>query len=255
MRTITWSLWISAVLALSGPIRGNTLLIAQPGVNQGYGYGLSSWTGMTSDLNAAFGAANITVNDALDNLSYMETFDSLLLVPAAMTLFHFDVPLFPADIANLQAYIATGRRVLLVGENRGWSNWDQSILTAVGGSFGGAQTADDILTPAVTNSLTEGVRSLDTAYDGIAAGGTSLFDQNVATLWPGNGTDNVLSLLSVDVEDDTTGSAPGNMQFKKNVANWLAGDPAGVPEPSSWIAAGLGISLLFAGSRRRRTSR
>jgi hypothetical protein len=56
----------------------DTLLIDQVNPTNGYGYGLGNWNGMTSSLNTAFGAANITVsNSRLTDLDFLMGFDSL----------------------------------------------------------------------------------------------------------------------------------------------------------------------------------
>src|SRR5438045_9598820 len=84
-----------------------TLLIEQnhPYVQSsvGYGYGLSSWHGMTAALNNSFGAANITVNTSpLTDLGYLLSFDRLWVTPP-----------FPGEnlsaqeVANIGAFIAT----------------------------------------------------------------------------------------------------------------------------------------------------
>ena len=251
-RTFACALLAPALLAVPGILRAETLLVLQGIANNVDGYNLSSWTGMTSALNEKFGATNITVNgSSLDDLAHLETFDSLMLAPDFSSHPVFDMPLLPTEIADVQAYIATGRRVLLVGENGNFSAWDKSILEVVGGTFGVTGTADDVLTPVVANSLTAGVTSLSTAFDGVAVGGASLFSANVATLWPGSGADNVLTLLSANVEDDFTGSGAGNMQFKKNLADWLAGSPAEVPEPSAFVMLGASAALWLVLARKR----
>jgi hypothetical protein len=134
--------------------------------------------------------------------------------------------LLVAEQSNLAAYAATGRRIAVVGENSAWTSWDNSILAPFGGSYSGSDTSG-VLTPVLAHALTAGVSGLNTAGDGIAIGGTPLFSQNVVTLWGAN----AVSILSVNVLDDSTGGSNG--QFKTNLANWLAaGAAAPVPEPS-----------------------
>jgi len=216
-----------------------SLLIEQTGPYAGYGYGLTSWTGMSTALNNAFGAGNITVNSApLNNLSYLLSFDRLWITPP-----NPGGSLTAAEISNVQAFIATGRRVVLLGENNSWAAWNTSILLTVGGTYSGVETSDT-LTPAITHPLTAGVTSLHTIADGlagIAAGGTSVFNENVATLW--GGSQSVLSLLSVNVMDDST----GNPQFRVNMAQWLVA----VPEPTTLALLGLGALALLISRRRK----
>jgi len=46
-----------------------------------------------------------------------------------------------AEIGNVQDYIGTGRRVLLLGENNAWTNWNNSILSTVEGATAVAKPA------------------------------------------------------------------------------------------------------------------
>jgi len=218
-----------------------TLLVEQtnphnnfPGFpNLGYGYGLSPLTGMTLALDNAFGAANITVNKApLDDLGYLLSFDRLWITPP-----EFGGSLSPIEIANLSAFIATGRRVIMVGENNNWRAWNASILASVGGTYTGLETSDAPLTPVLTHPLTAGVPLLTPFGDGLAVGGTPLFNENVATLW--GDQQNVLSLLSLNVIED---NFPGvrNEAFKVNMAEWLVA----VPEPSSLAIVWLGVGAI-----------
>jgi hypothetical protein len=232
-------------LILPGWLSAGTLLVNQVTPYDGYGYGLGSWTGMTDDLNTAFGAANITVSGSpLTNLANLLSFDRLWITARQPG----DPGLSATEIANVEAFIATGRRVVLIGENNAWTSWNNSILATVGGTYSGSVT-NNTLTPALVHPLTAGVNSLNTIADGIAVGGTPLFSQNVATLWG----ESVVSLLSVNVIDDTTGALPDNPQFKTNLATWLAGSPgAQVPEPGTISLLSLGALVLGSTLRRRK---
>jgi hypothetical protein len=205
--------------------RSETLLIDQRNPYLGYGYGLSSWPTMTADLNTAFGGpGNVTVSGAtLDNIPNLMSYDRLWITARQPG----DPGLSAAEQTALSAYIAAGHRVVLTGENANWASWNNSILAPVGGSYSGSDTSAT-LTRVVLNSITAGVPTLNTIFDGIAVGGTSLFNQNVVTLWEPQ--QNVLSILSVNVQDDNR-----NVTFDGNVATWLAAASTSVPEPSSVV--------------------
>jgi PEP-CTERM motif len=245
MRKVLWiAVLVVSLLFCLAPTQApaTTLLIDQETPYLGYGYGLSSWGGMTTALNNSFGVGNITVSGSdLNNLSYLMGFDRLWLTarqPYGQTL-------SATEISNIEAFIVTGRRVVLIGENSAWTAWNNSILQTVGGSYSGNDTSD-ILTALLSNQLTAGVGTLNTTADGLAVGGAPLFNENVATLW--GGSQNVLSLLSVNVIQDGMGT--GNLQFDVNTANWLAGQSTQVPEPATLLLLGLGI-IGIAGVRRK----
>jgi hypothetical protein len=236
---------IPALLLLSAPAFAVSLFVDQVDPYAGYGVGLGSWTNFTAALDSAFGgSANVTVSSAA--LPATLGSYSALLIDAGSPGDVFS----STEITNLQAIIATGIPVVLLGEDSAWFTWDNSLLSAVGGSYSDSDTSNTD-TPVVSDALTAGVTSVTWTGDGIATGGTSLFTENVATLWSAN----VLSILSVNVMDDTGYGVASNGQFANNVAVFLAGGTTSTPEPSTFglYAAGLVAAGPFL--RRKRISR
>ena len=207
----------------------------------GYGYGNSDWTQMTGFLQSAFGISNITVaSDTTGLLGYDRLWLDQRWVTGSLTA---------QEISDIGAFVATGRRTVLIGENDDWSNWSNQILGIVGGSYSGNDTSD-VINTITASPITAGVNSIYTIVDGIAVGGLPLFDQNVATLW--GTSQNVLSILSVNIMDDTYIVNNDNVTFSANTAEWLAGTP--IPEPGSitLLITGLGLIAGIAWKRGKK---
>jgi len=178
----------------------------------GYYYGGASWPGMTAALDAA--AASVTVTPDLENLAYMLTFDSLWVDQR-----WDDGSLTANEMANIVDFIATGRPVVMIGENDNWIPWNDQILGVAGGSFAGE--TNGILNTTTAHPLTAGVSQVEVVLAGTADSGLSLFDQNVMTIWSGAGNDSVLTILDVNAASEAWGSVD-NTVFFTNVASWVA---------------------------------
>ncbi|MEX0678601.1 MAG: PEP-CTERM sorting domain-containing protein [Pirellulales bacterium] len=242
--TIKRMFLISLLVGVLSEVRATSLLINQHNPTSIYGYGLSFWDNMSAALDSAFEPGNITVSNALlDDLGLLMTFDRLWITARTFG----DPGLSATEQANLAAFIATGRRVAVIGENNNWTAWNNSILAPVGGAYSGTDTSAP-LTPVLGHPITAGITTLRTGGDGIALGGTPLFHINVVTLW--GAQLNVLSLLSVNVIDDSIGNTANNLLFETNLARWLA-----APEPSSVILFGSGAIAVFWAARRRRLAK
>ncbi|AHG90155.1 PEP motif putative anchor domain protein [Gemmatirosa kalamazoonensis] len=251
----------------------------------GLHYGGQQWATMTSTLNRVFTGGVTTTNTLLD-LSQMLTYDALWVDQ------RFQTTASAAEIDNLKAYAATGRRVVVMGENAAWGGWNQQILGAFGGIEGplGGYGILDYGSPSggltgagclygrnvsvQPNALTQGVSAISLACGGYAIGGVQLFAYNVATLW--GSTQNVLTVLDANIFDDLFAGYDAPV-FRDRVATWLSASrptlttaslrvatlnaavaPVGAqvvsPEPTTLLLLAGGIVVLSVATRRTRRS-
>jgi hypothetical protein len=205
---------------------------------------------MTGLLQTAFGTANITIASSADNAT---AYDAVWL-DQRWTAGSLTAP----ELAQLSAFVATGRRMVLIGENsrgtKSWASWDSQILGLLSGALAGnsEELAYQTASPVTNHELTQGVGSVTLINDGLTSGGLSLFNQSVASLWGVH--ENVLTWMSINMQDDNYIGYTDNRQFAGNVAYWLADGPVHAPEPSTYalFGAGLvGLALLRWRARNR----
>ncbi len=211
---------LASVGAFSLRASAGTVLDCLTPNNDGLGYDQDAWTGMTALLNTANGAALATTSD-LTNLTQMLSYNGLWVdvrQPQTGTL-------TSAEIVNLQAYIATGRRVVLIGgpgptsDDSGYSSWDNSILSAVGAPTG-VTFLDNAATPAyATSPLTDGVSTISVTSAAAVSSGTTLFNQKVATIW-GPARNALVFLDSTTISDFFIGN-DSDTTFAQNLATWI----------------------------------
>jgi len=197
------------------------LLASQETHGFGFGYGDTRYDNFSAEIDRWFTAVDIAPN--LEDLSLMLQYDAVMV-----QLRTWGAVLTPTEKTNLTQYIATGRRVLMIGENPSlWFQWNVDLCTVAGGTATNQESNGVYTVANQIPILTDGVTSVEIPNGGIASGGTSIFTINTATLWDGNGTDNVLTMLDVNVfEDDRWGTLDG-ARFSANVAQWLGSGGGG----------------------------
>ena len=219
-----------------------TILVDQQSPYGGYSVGGTDWTAFTSALAGQPGGYSVgSIGNAADVAAA-----SAILIVTRDNNFGANFSLSSAEKANLTSFLATGGRVVILGEGNFWNLWNDSVLAFVSGGTASSGTVfSGTATANVANSLTAGVSSILVQGGGTTSGGTALFNQNFATLW----SENLLTVLDVNVF--TQNGAP---VFRDNVANWLGESlvtPA-VPEPSTWAMMVLGFAGIGTMAYRRR---
>lgn len=227
-----------AVMMLSVNAHALSVLLAGNPADSVYGYGETQWSNFTAALDAAT-SNNITLTPAFMDMAQMMAHDAIFLD------LRLSPALSPQELANISAYMGTGRKVLMMGETNGsWAAWNAQILSLVGGVSIGDFTGPT--TAVGGHPLTAGVASVVVPLGGVATGaGTPLFAQNWATLWG----DNVLTLLDSNTFENIMWGTADNQQFALNVAAWIA-DSRPAPIPGAIWLLGSGLAGLVAIRRR-----
>ncbi len=147
------------------------------------------------------------------------------------------------EMNNLAQFIATGRKVVFIGENNNWRTWNDQFLSIFGIAtdpvphyWTGHQD------PLLQNSLTAGMTGLYISEGGVPLGGKPLFAAGVVSLF--GPTDNVLTVLDSNVFEGNLSPFEGHQEFAFNTFRWIAT----VPEPG--VLSLFAISLTLAACMR-----
>jgi hypothetical protein len=209
----------------------------------GLHYRGGQWSKLTDVIDRQF--SSVATVSTMSDLAFMLEHDALWVDQ------RFQTTASAAEIDNLLAFAATGRRVVVMGENATWGGWNSQVLTALGGMEGplggwttpthsgdvnwGAGCMNGRVMGLPTHALTIGVAGINVACAGYAIGGTQLFAYNVASLW--RPQQNVLTILDGNIMDDLFAAYEGPV-FRNRVVSWLAGEiaPQVAPERVADVA-------------------
>jgi len=238
---MTLALAAAVASGIAAPAQA-AILVDQSSPYAGYYVGAGGdWSSFTASLAAQPGGYTL---GSVANAAQVAAADAIVVVHR--NPFLPGASLSADEIANLTGFLASGKRVILIGEGNFWDDWNDSILAfASGGAAAHGAVVSGTTTPAVANDLTDGVTSLLMQGVGTAVGGngTALFGTNFATLWG----DNLLTVL--DGQVFTQFGAPA---FRDNVAAWLDQSAAtSVPAPGALPLLLAGIAALGVVRRRK----
>ncbi len=214
------------------------LLVSYSGGTGGKGYGFVNTENFSANIDAAFDS--VTMTASLSNLGQLMSYDALMVDQR----WRFGT-LTTAEMANIETFIATGKKVVFFGEDSSdgwWQTWNEQVVSIAGGHLDIASNLDIVNVVGSDAILTRGVASVRTVGAATVKGGTAFFERNFATVWGSS----VLTVMDTDVVDDRYWLEQDNAAFAGNIAEWLA---APVPAPSTAMGFGL---VGLAGLRRRR---
>jgi MYXO-CTERM domain-containing protein len=221
-----------------------TVLVSFSGTSS---FNLNSGTNSTflGLLNTATGNDLSFVTD-MSNAAQVAAADALFVTARTGTS-----TLSATEITNISAFIASGKRVYLGGENNSWNTWNISILSLVGGTPN-ANGVNGNPTTVLAHELTTGVTAVNLPTGSTLASGSasSLFSISFANLW--GASENVLSVQDSNYFQNGFINNQDNLQFATNIASWLASS-GDTPAPAPAMPALFGLGLAAIGLLRRRT--
>ncbi len=202
----------------------------------------SSWTTYTSMVTAQH--TLVSVNN-FENLN-AQSFDALWVDQ------ELGNTLSANEVTSIQNYVSAGNKAILIGENSSWNDWNNSILSIVGGSATGG-CVSEFSTSTSTHPVMDGISGVEFACGSVLSSSTGspeiLVSSNLAGVYQ-VGAGEVIVILESNFLDN--GRVAANTDFANNLLQFLEDPINTVPEPSTFFLSGL--TLLFTcylGKRRR----
>lgn len=239
-------LWTASVGAFNVGVRENAA-VGSSSVNAGLGR--SGFTDMDAALEAAALAAGTVIQR-----SFFSDFTDVGFVPSDYDALWVDLghhatadQISGTEATVLQAFIATGRPVVLMGEGSAWGVWNTEIIEEVaGGTHVGAGSNGSPMEAAFHHPLTAGLDGFSPGLVvqgfSVSSGGQSLFETQAVALW-GDAL-NVLTILDAGAIGNGSSPFAQNQQFRTNLAGWILEDATAVPLPSALLLLSAPMLLL-----------
>ena len=247
MRIIILALGACLMCSLASPTHAS-ILVRSTKYNNFRGYGTNNWTTMSSYLDQASNT-QITVASFLSDAAQVAAADALWIDVGPINGGSSGY-LTSEELSNISDFMATGRRVVFIGEHGSWSDWNNQMLNIFGSQQSSGWPTGSLDTVA-DHDLTVGVSAIHigTGYATLTPRGLQLFEKNVATVWDGN----VVTLLDSNILDDNNLPLEDNDRFARNLANWISQDVNHpVPEPTTIVVWSLLGVVGMTITRRRR---
>lgn len=177
-----------------------------------YGYQGSASTQFTGIVDSEFSTVDV-VGD-FEDLNQLLQYRALVLDLPSNGSF----TLSASEMSNIQSYVASGGKVLVIGDQTYFQGWNESIAVLVGGTYVHQNTQGAISRVNVVPGLNANAATLSVAgATKITGGGTVLYGTGEVVLWG----DKLLTQMDVDITRDGFIAQQQNAIYTQDVITWL----------------------------------